>query len=56
VSEQTHGSLLCLGLGITLNQITTLVIPPLRAKTINHNMLDQLGVPADHPLRLSQLS
>jgi uncharacterized protein YabN with tetrapyrrole methylase and pyrophosphatase domain len=40
----------------TLNQITTLVIPPLRAKTINHKMLDQLGVPADHPLRLSQLS
>ncbi|MDX1537174.1 SAM-dependent methyltransferase [Arsukibacterium sp.] len=35
----------------TLNQITTLVIPPLRAKSINHNMLDQLGVPADHPLR-----
>ncbi|WP_372624940.1 SAM-dependent methyltransferase [Arsukibacterium sp.] len=35
----------------TLNQITTLVIPPLRAKTINHKMLDQLGVPADHPLR-----
>lgn len=35
----------------TLNQITTLVIPPLRPKSINHNMLDQLGVPADHPLR-----
>ncbi len=35
----------------TLNQITPLVIPPLHAKKINHNMLDQLGVPADHPLR-----
>ena len=35
----------------TLNQITTLVIPPLRPKRINHAMLDQLGVPSDHPLR-----
>ncbi|SNY49321.1 Tetrapyrrole (Corrin/Porphyrin) Methylases [Arsukibacterium tuosuense] len=39
----------------TLNQITTLVIPPLRPKSINHKMLDRLGVPADHPLRQTRL-
>ncbi|KKO45212.1 hypothetical protein WG68_12050 [Arsukibacterium ikkense] len=37
--------------GATLNQITTLVIPPLRPKTVNSAMLDRLGVPANHPLR-----
>ncbi|GAB2912148.1 SAM-dependent methyltransferase [Rheinheimera gaetbuli] len=34
-----------------LNQITTLVIPPLRPKSVNRQMLDKLGVPLDHPLR-----
>ncbi len=34
-----------------LNQITTLVIPPLHGKTVNTEMLDKLGVPAKHPLR-----
>ncbi|MGI5310006.1 SAM-dependent methyltransferase [Rheinheimera sp. WS51] len=34
-----------------LNQITTLVIPPLEKKQINSQILDLLGVPADHALR-----
>jgi len=34
-----------------LNQITTLVIPPLRPKRINSEMLDLLGVPPGHSLR-----
>lgn len=34
-----------------LNQITTLVIPPLHARIPNTNIMDKLGVPADHPLR-----
>ncbi|WP_337879510.1 SAM-dependent methyltransferase [Rheinheimera sp.] len=34
-----------------LNQITTLVVPPARPKTPDWQMLDLLGVPADHPLR-----
>ena len=34
-----------------LNQITTLVIPPLQKKQINIQMLDLLGVPSEHALR-----
>lgn len=34
-----------------LNQITTLVIPPLNKKRINTQMLDLLGVPPEHALR-----
>tara|TARA_R110002110_G_scaffold133783_1_gene316477 strand:+ start:88763 stop:89569 length:807 start_codon:yes stop_codon:yes gene_type:complete len=34
-----------------LEQITTLVIPPASGKQADTAMLDQLGVPGDHPLR-----
>jgi len=34
-----------------LNQITTLVIPPCQPKQADLDMLELLGVPADHPLR-----
>ncbi|MFC4654142.1 MULTISPECIES: SAM-dependent methyltransferase [Rheinheimera] len=36
-----------------LNQITTLVVPPACDKTPDVQMLDLLGVPAGHPLRLA---
>ncbi|ALS97992.1 hypothetical protein [Lacimicrobium alkaliphilum] len=38
----------------TLNQITTLVIPPQSSKQPDTTMLDKLGVPAEHPLRQLQ--
>lgn len=36
---------------VALRQYTTLVIPPIRKRAVNLDILDQLKVPADHPLR-----